>query len=293
MPLLDVQVKPGLRYFSGLQSVTVSDYNGADIMEPHYLGKYPHLDPASVGCVNRTAQCPGLVSIVALNCSRVPGCTLSGITLTSASGFEGAGTRAPAVRVFDGEVDSVTVLSSQLTGAADVLDSANVPRGSWASRSAGGFTIVSTTDLAAKGTAVLTAAGGKTRWGSTRGHALLVGESGDTAARLAIETNGALRWGDGVASDFDTTLARIISNASTIDLPPLDPGAVTTANVTVRGADVQDVVTSTLSSLGDALVFVSARVAAASRVLVIFRNEGLERVDLPSGVLRVAVSKFV
>ena len=159
---------------------------------------------------------------------------------------------------------------------------------------------MSTTDLAAKGTAVLTAAGGKThegdfigKAGSTRGHALLVGESGDTAARLAIETNGALRWGDGVASDFDTTLARIISNASTIDLPPLDPGAVTTANVTVRGADVQDVVTSTLSSLGDALVFVSARVAAASRVLVIFRNEGLERVDLPSGVLRVAVSKFV
>ena len=174
---------------------------------------------------------------------------------------------APAVRVFDGDVDSVTVVSSQLTGAADVVDADNLPRGAWASRSAGGFTIVGTANSTEGGNARLTASGGATHRGDvigsggvTKGHALLVGESGEPAARLAIETNGALRWGDGQSMDFDTTLQRLISNATQCDLPQLEPGSVTAVNVTVAGAAPADVVTATLSSLGDALVFVSARV---------------------------------
>ena len=58
------------------------------------------------------------------------------------------------------------------------------------------------------------------------------------------------------------------------------------------GAATGDLVTATLSSLGYLLVFVSARVAAPSRVLVLFMNEGSGTVDVPPGVLRVAVSKF-
>ncbi len=54
------------------------------------------------------------VGITALNCSRAGGCRFSGLTIISASGYEGAGAQVPAVRVFDGEVDSVTVLSSQV-----------------------------------------------------------------------------------------------------------------------------------------------------------------------------------
>ena len=136
--------------------------------------------------------------------------------------YSGAGRHVPAVRVWNGKADSITILSSQLTGASDVLDCNNVPVGEWVSRSGGGFTVVGTANDTAAGNAVLTASGGKTghgdyvgRPGSTRGHALLVGESGETGARLAIETSGALRWGTGSSPTFDTTLKRIISNATT------------------------------------------------------------------------------
>ena len=147
---------------------------------------------------------------------------------------------------------------------------------------------------------MLTASGGATHRGDfvgvagiTAGHALLVGESGEPAARLAIETNGALRWGDGQSMNFDTTLQRCISNSTEFNLPRLEPGGVTSTNITVTGAAPTDVVAATLSSLGDALIFVSARVAAGSRVLVLFKNEGPAPVDLEMGTLRAAVSKFV
>ena len=58
------------------------------------------------------------------------------------------------------------------------------------------------------------------------------------------------------------------------------------------GAATDDVVTATLSTLGDAWVFVSARVAAPGRVLVLFRNDGPDVFDAPPGILRAAVSKF-
>ena len=101
-----------------------------------------------------------------------------------------------------------------------------------------------------------------------------------------------MRWGDGQSYDFDTTLVRMMSNSTTYDLPALKPGGVASTSIVVRGAGTADIVTATLSSLGDALVFVSARVAAPSRVLVLFRNEGDQSLDLPAGVLRAAVSKF-
>lgn len=85
-PLLDVQVAPGLRYFAGLQSVTVYDYNAADIALPHYMRHYPKLTESSVQCQGKRDACPGLVAITALNCSGAEGCRFSGLTMISASG---------------------------------------------------------------------------------------------------------------------------------------------------------------------------------------------------------------
>ena len=219
------------------------------------------------------------------------------------SSFEGAGHPGPAVRIFAGAVDSVTILSPQLTGATDVVDADNVPAGAWVSRSGGGFTIVGSTSKNAScaGNAALTAAGGATHrgdlvgvGGSTAGHALLVGESGELGARLAVETSGALRWGSGKSFSFDTTLERMISVVSDFSGGvTLAPGAMHSTSVAVAGVSTLDIAAATLSSLGDRLVRVSARVAKADRVLVMFEAplHGAE-ISLPSGQLRVVVTKF-
>ena len=188
----------------------------------------------------------------------------------------------------------------QLTGSTDVLDASNRPVGAWTSRSAGGFTIVGTANenLTAP-TAALTASGGATRRGdyvgvagSTAGHALLVGESGEVGARLAIETSGALRWGSGQSFNFDTTLERLLQNTTSYDPPALAAGEATSVSVQVRGAEPSDLAAATLSTLGDSLVVASARVASKGRALVVFKNEGSESVDLRVGTLRVMVTKL-
>ncbi len=199
----------------------------------------------------------------------------------------------------------ISISSAQITGAADVVDETNTPVGSWVSRSGGGFTIVGTANDSATGNAKLSAAGGDThsngnasdisnfvgKPGSAVGHALLLGESGESHARLAVETSGALRWGDG-ESDFHSTLRSMRSNATELDLPPIKAGGVASVSVGLEGASTTDVVTASLSSLGDAMVFVSARVAADGRALVLFRNEGEEAVDAAKGTLRVAAAAF-
>lgn len=44
--MMNLQVAPGLKYFAGLQSVTIYDYNGADVVMPSYMGPFPALTPA-------------------------------------------------------------------------------------------------------------------------------------------------------------------------------------------------------------------------------------------------------
>ena len=88
-PLLDIQVAPNVKYFAGLQQVTVYDYNAADVAMPNYMRSYPALTPHSVQCQGKKSQCPGLVAIVAVNCSGAAGCKLSGLMMISASGYEG------------------------------------------------------------------------------------------------------------------------------------------------------------------------------------------------------------
>lgn len=226
--------------------------------------------------------------------------------MISASGYEGMGYQVPAVRVWDGTVDAVTVFDSQLTGAADVLDDTNTPVGSWVSRSGGGFTIVGTANDTELGNAQLTASGGHThsngdpsdvnnfigKAGSTVGHGILLGESGETHARLAIETSGSMRWGSGADADFHSTLRALRTNATEVQLPPIKAGGIATASVMVHGAKTTDVVTATLSSLGDELVTVSARVAESGRVLVLFHAVGGTDVALKQGTLRAVVTEM-
>eukprot|EP01047_Picozoa_sp_COSAG01_P019266 COSAG01_NODE_1066_length_11878_cov_244.494949_11_plen_154_part_00 len=150
------------------------------------------------------------------------------------------GYQVPAVRVWDGTVDSVTVFSSQLTGATDVLDGNNMPVGSWVSRSGGGFTIVGHSNDTASANAELTASGGHThsngnksdinnyigKPSSTVGHGILLGESGERNARLAIETSGSLRWGDGQERSFHSTLRGLRANATEVALPTIKAGEI-------------------------------------------------------------------
>jgi hypothetical protein len=305
-PLLDVQVASGLEYFAGLQAVTIYDYNAADVNMPHYMGDYPALSPQSVHCEGKTGQCPGLVAVTALNCSGATGCAIDGLTVIAASGYEGMGAHVPAVRVWDGTVTAVTTFGSQLTGAVDCVDGQNRPVGSWAARSAGGFTIVGTANDSAVGNAKLSAAGGDThsngnasdirnfvgKAGTTAGHALMVGQSGESNARLAIETSGAIRWGDGDSDSFHTTLHKVRSSTVEIDLPTIDPGKIFTTKLSLEDAIETDIVTAGLSSLGEALLSVSARVSSKGTVMVIFRNDGDVAADVEKGMLRVAVTSF-
>jgi hypothetical protein len=305
-PLLDVQVAPGLEYFAGLQAVTIYDYNAADVSEPHYMRDYPALTPESVKCEGKIGQCPGLVAITALNCSGATGCALDGLTIIAASGYEGMGSHVPAVRVWDGTVTAVTTFGSQLTGATDCVDGENKPIGSWVGRSGGGFVIVGTANDSEVGNAKLSAAGGDTHSngnasdinnfigapGSAVGHALLVGESGEMHARLAIETSGAMRWGDGDADSFHTTLRKVRSSAMELDLAPIKPGSVATTRLALEGALETDLVTAGLSSLGEAMVSISARVSKKGEVFVLFRNDGDAEVDVERGTLRAAATSF-
>ena len=123
---------------------------------------------------------------------------------------------------------------------------------------------------------------------------VLLGESGEAYSRMAIETNGAIRWGDGASSSFHTTLRRVKSNATLTDLPPLPKGGSVSVNVVVAEAIVTDVVTASHSSLGESSIYVvSARVSKDGVAQVLFRNEGEKTVDLPAGLLRVVTSTFV
>ena len=134
---------------------------------------------------------------VSVNCTTAAAgnnqCGIDGLLLTATAVNEGGTGNGPAVRVFtEGDasrargVRGVTVLSSQLTGGNDVVDERDRPIGSWASRSAGGWTLVAaqpSPDAAAKAKehneslafveSRLTAQGAV----DTGTHALLVGQS--------------------------------------------------------------------------------------------------------------------
>eukprot|EP01046_Picozoa_sp_COSAG06_P003171 COSAG06_NODE_120_length_23106_cov_18.311862_13_plen_206_part_00 len=178
--------------------------------------------------------------VVALNCSGVPGCHLDGVSITSGSEYGGASAKpSPAIRVFSGTVNSVTILSAQETGSLDVLDAHNTPVGSWISRSAGGFTFVGGTAPSAgqgyghvAGEATLTA-GGRGGDGDTSQHAALVGLSGQSNARFAIDSDGSLHWGDGTNDTFHTSMLGAQSSTCNAKLLTIPANGVAKACVIV------------------------------------------------------------
>ena len=181
-----------------------------------------------------------------------------------------------------------------------MVDERDQPIGSWVSRSAGGWTVVAeaeTSTAASKArehneTLAFAESRLSAQGADTSTHALLVGQSGEFGARLAIEGDGALRFADGGSSGWHTTAVSQRSNATVWDPPTLAPGRLTSTNIGLVGAKTSDIVTCTHEMLGDNLVFVSGRVAEAGRVRVFLRNDGPEEVDLPAGILRVATVQY-
>jgi hypothetical protein len=89
----------------------------------------------------------------------------------------------------------------------------------------------------------------------------------------------------------NTVSAQVLYGSKTWD--PGNIANLSSANdtVTVTGASVGDVCSATLSTIGSRNMLITAHVQAADTVrVVLFNNEGAA-VDLPSGTLRVKVSK--
>ena len=71
-------------------------------------------------------------------------------------------------------------------------------------------------------------------------HPIMVGNSGEAFARLAIESDGSLLWGNG-AGAFDTTLRRHIARTVPWDPESIAPGLSTAVLVDVAGTSPGDV----------------------------------------------------
>jgi hypothetical protein len=282
----------------------------ADNVAPTYYQPYLPGIPVDKrgGKDSRGHALSGLVPVVSINCSAVPECGIDGLTMIAVAVNEGGRGNGPAVRVFtagDPErargVHGVTVMSGQLTGGTDVVDERSQPVGAWAARSAGGWTLVAESQSPVapmkareqnktvdEVESQLTAVGG---W-STATHALLVGQTGERGARLALEGDGSVRYADGSARGFHTTVLRHRANSSSWDPPAVPAGKWTSTEIALRGAQVGDIVTCTCTQLGEFAMLMSARVVRGGIVKVFLKNEEEKTVDLPSGRLRVATVQY-
>ena len=304
MPMLDVQARSGVKAFNGLQQVTITDASAADMSCPNYLQKYEQWlgkrPPKHGGgeCV------PEVVPVVALNAT--PTAVLDGFTMTAVSSGEGyhwgdaSGAGSLAIRVFEGGVSGVTILTGQLSGAADVRDYKDRPVGGWVARSAGGWTLVGqVTNVTEMGGANLSAWGDRKQPSESK--VLTIGQSHETGARLAVEADGTIRYGDGDGpAGFHTALRRQVSNTTAWDPPSVPAGGFATTNVTLAGAVPGDLCIASLSSAGGSLALeVSARVVADGEALVVLRHLGAadggagQPLDAAPGLLRVVALQYV
>ena len=85
---------------------------------------------------------------------------------------------------------------------------------------------------------------------------------------------------------------QVISVAVQWDPAPIPAGKTATRLVAVHGATVGDVATASHEGAGMELVGLFANAAGPGQVLVILRNLGEGAVDVPPGMLRVAITKF-
>ena len=116
-----------------------------------------------------------------------------------------------AARVYAGEIKSATILNPSQTGALDIVDAHGKVTGSFVSKSAGGFVLVSPQPKEPTDGSLRVQNRSATcpppMCPETRGssHALLVGMPGDSAGRFALDGSGEMRWGDGQGK-LDKTL---------------------------------------------------------------------------------------
>ena len=225
-------------------------------------------------------------AVVTINCTQ-PMCRLDGITMSGAAalGMSYDHSRiGPAVRVYSGGVRSVTLLDSAGTGSMDVVDAAGQPAGSSLSKIPGGLRLVApaanTTD------ASLLA--------RESGHALLVGLPGESAGRLAVDSDGSIRFGSGGSRAFDTQLDRVIAKTVPWDPPALggQGGKPDFAKLVVAlpEATPGDIASASHTALGEADVQLTAS-ASDGKVVVILRALGRHETDVPGGSLKVMLTK--
>ena len=278
------------------------------------------------------AELSSRAGIVRFNLS-APGGILDGVTIT------GAGDTPAAVVVLTGEVKNVVVLQSAMAG---VVNGSGVPIGPAVVGTAGGLSLTGmaltcTLGSAGAGAAgrcqrqhrVESAAAGSCTLESSE-HPLMVGQSGETHGRLAIEADGSILFGkllinmphprvcptiasiDAVvhhqltnvtrgrgctagngSADFHTQLRSVTSVAVRwTPEPGLGPGKAAATVVAVPGVSPGDVATASHDQIGLELVLIGANVAAEGLVQVILRNAGETAVNIASGLLRVSVTKF-
>ena len=179
-----------------------------------------------------------------------------------------------------------------------MLDHAGKPTGSYVEKSDTGFVLVapapnSTDDASKTDQKSLSDGGGG-------GHALLFGVEGESTGRLAIDSDGSMHFGAGAGAPFDTTVKRQASVAVPWDPPRLDaavlngqvnPNSTTSLNVPLAAAEASDIASCAHSKLARLAVQLSC-VAVEGGVEALLVNVGAHEVDVPSGTMRVAVSKF-
>ena len=266
-----------LNSFIGLHSVTITEVMWVDSPpSTNYLTKYPAIPPSTGG---------NPVGVVSLNCT-VSDCGIDGLFLTSSSSSMGAsGGGAPALRVFAADhATGITVNTGGMTAAPDVLDAANVPFGNWVSRSAGGW--IGVGNGAGSNASNMSAHGV-----GAASHALLFGVAGERNARIALDFDGSMHYGDG-DGPFHTVHRGSISHSVQWDPPPLATGKSAKLVVDATGSQVGDVVTVAHTAAGEHAVLWSANVVAAGRVVVVALNGEEWEVDMPLGTLRVVIGRF-
>ena len=216
-PLLDVWSARNITNWAGLEHITITDYLNAD--NQYAAGGAPVQQP-----------------VVGFNCS-AENCVIDGLTISGAE--IGDPTKHPAVINYNpagGRVASATLLNGHNSGGVDIMTPDGIASGSWTSKNdGGGFTIVSdTVGCPTRKESQHTVQGCSAKLSGLSTHALLVGMSGEPTARLAVDGDGSLKWGNGgKGNEFDTTLRRPITATTPWDPPPLAAGAANLTTIQV------------------------------------------------------------
>ena len=264
--------------FAGLHTVIISDFAFADNVPPNYiknhtLKKYPSYMGG--------AWTPA----VSVNCS-MQDCGINGLFM---SGVDTSESHAPAVRVYSGQADPVTIFSNTMMGGQDILDADDKPAGGFVTRSVGGWTMAAPAKTCPTRADCKEANVSQVLSGASD-FALLVGETGgdnDGNASWGLSHDGTTHhWGPDGAH---TALKRHLKGSAPWDPPALETSAMAKVAVAITGASPGDVCVATLTSM-TGLGQLSCHVVKEGSVDVVLMAG--EPLDVPRGVARAVVSQF-